>query len=126
AGFAAAARKAVAEGFRAVKGAPFDGFPKPGSPVHEIDAAVEQGIACVAAMREVVGPDVQIMVDCHSFFTVALATHVASRLERYNLTWYEEPVAPQRVAETLEIHRAIRQPMAGGELMYGIRGFEPL
>src|ERR1051326_1776965 len=62
-GFAASARKAVAEGFRAVKAAPFDGFPKPGSPASVIDAAVDQGLACVAAMRETVGPDVQIMVD---------------------------------------------------------------
>ena len=126
AGFAAYARKAVADGFRSVKAAPFDGFPKPGSPTGEIDAAVDQGIACVAAMRQAVGSGIQIMVDCHSFFTVPMAKSVAHRLEPYNLTWYEEPVPPQQVADTLEIHRAIRQPMAGGELMYGISGFAPL
>ncbi len=126
AGFAATARRAVAEGFRSVKAAPFDGFPKPGAPTREIDAFVEQGIACVAAMREAAGPGVQIMVDCHSFFTVPLAKSVAHRLEPYNLTWYEEPVPPEQIADTLEIHRSIRQPMAGGELMYGIGGFAPL
>ncbi len=126
AGFAAAAKAAVQEGFRAVKAAPFDGFPKPGSPTATIEAAVESGIACVAAMREAIGPQVELMVDCHSFFDVPLAERVAHRLEPQNLAWYEEPVAPERVEETLEIRRRIRQPIAGGEILYGVAGFAPL
>lgn len=126
AGLAATAKRAVMEGFPAVKGAPFDGFPKPGSSAAEIRAAVDQGIQSVAAMREAIGPDVELMVDCHSFFDVGLAQSVARRLEAYNLAWYEEPVAPERTEETLEIRRSIRQPMAGGELLFGTRGFAAL
>jgi len=126
AGFAETARAAVKDGFRAIKGAPWDGFPPPGASAQTIAAAVDNGIACVAAMRDAVGPDVAVMVDCHSFFDPPLAERVASRLEPYNLTWYEEPVSPERVADTLEIHRAIRQPMAAGEVLFGVRGFEPL
>jgi galactonate dehydratase len=125
-GFAATARRAVEDGFRAVKGAPFDGFPKQGSPAAEIRSAVDQGVACVAAMREAVGSGVELMVDCHSFFDVPLAKSVAERLERYNLAWYEEPVAPERTEETLEIRRSIRQPMAAGEVLFGTKGFAPL
>lgn len=125
-GFAAAAKAAVAEGFRAVKAAPWDGFPKPGSPAAAIAAAVDNGIASVAAMREAIGSRVELMVDCHSFFDVALAESVARRLEPYNLAWYEEPVPPERVKETLEIKRRIKQPMAGGEILYGVDGFSPL
>jgi galactonate dehydratase len=95
-GFAATAKATVAEGFRAVKGAPWDGFPPPGSSPSQIEAAVENGIACVVAMRDAVGPDVDVMVDCHSFFDVALAERVAKRLEPQKLTWYEEPIAPEK------------------------------
>ena len=126
AGFAATAKAAVQDGFRAVKAAPFDGFPAPGSPASAIDAAVENGIACLAAMREAIGPDMELMVDCHSFFDVPLAERIARRLEPLKLAWYEEPVPPEQVAETLEIKRRIRQPMAGGELLYGVAGFTPL
>ncbi len=126
AGFAAAALAAVGEGFRAVKAAPFDGFPSPGSPAAAIEAAVETGIASVAAMRDAVGPDVELMVDCHSFFDVALAERVAHRLEPYRLAWYEEPVPPEKVEETREIRRRIKQPMAGGEILFGVAGFTPL
>jgi galactonate dehydratase len=125
-GFAAAAKAAVQDGFRAVKAAPFDGFPPPGSPAAAIDAAVENGIACVAAMRDAIGPHVELMVDCHSFFDVPLAERVARRLEPQQLAWYEEPVPPERVEETLEIRRRIRQPMAGGEVLFGVAGFARL
>lgn len=126
AGFAAAAKAAVAEGFRAVKAAPFDGFPAPGSPAAAIEAAVDAGIACVAAMRDAIGPAVELMIDCHSFFDVALAERVARILEPQQLAWYEEPVAPTRLEDTIEIRRRIRQPMAGGEILFGIAGFAPL
>src|SRR5262245_11831832 len=75
-GFAAAARRAVADGFRAIKAAPFDGFPPAGSPVKEVEAATDAGIAAVVAMREAVGSTVDIMIDCHSFFDVERAVAV--------------------------------------------------
>jgi galactonate dehydratase len=126
AGFVATARRAVADGFRALKAAPFDGFPKAGSPASDIAAAVDQGIACMAAMRDAVGAGVELMVDCHSFFDVPLARSVADRLEPYKLAWYEEPVAPERTDETLAIRKSIRQEMAGGEILFGVDGFAPL
>jgi galactonate dehydratase len=125
-GFAAAARAAVRDGFRAVKAAPFDGFPPPGSSQAAIDAAVDAGIAALTSMREAVGPQVELMVDCHSFFDVALATRVAQRLVPLQLAWYEEPVAPERLDDTLAIRRAIAQPMAAGEVLFGMAGFAPL
>ncbi len=120
-GFAATARRAVAEGFRFVKAAPFDGFPGAGVAGH-----LDQGIACMYAIREAVGPDVDVMVDCHGFFTVPMAVEVAARLADCRLAWYEEPVAPERIAETLEIRGAIPQTMAGGEMLFGVEGFAPL
>jgi galactonate dehydratase len=126
AGFAATAKRAVAEGFRAIKAAPFDGFPPAGSRSEVIEAAVDAGISALFAMREAVGADVALMVDCHSFFDVELAVRVAARLEPLGLAWYEEPVPPEQVENTSRIHSRIRQPMAGGELLFGVAGFAPL
>jgi galactonate dehydratase len=126
AGFAAAAKAAVAEGFKAIKAAPWDGFPPAGSPGKAIETAVESGIDSTAAMRQAIGPDVELMVDCHSFFDVAMAERVARRLEPQRLRWYEEPVPPERTDETLAIRQRISQPMAGGEVLFGIAGFAPL
>ncbi|HVG56475.1 MAG TPA: mandelate racemase/muconate lactonizing enzyme family protein [Vicinamibacterales bacterium] len=125
-GFAGAARRAVKDGFRSIKAAPWDGFPATGSPAKVIDAAVDAGIAAVVAMREAAGTDIDIMVDCHSFFDVERAVAVARRLEPQRLRWYEEPVAPERVDETVAIKGRIQQPMAGGEVLFGVAGFAPL
>ncbi|MBL8240982.1 MAG: mandelate racemase/muconate lactonizing enzyme family protein [Bryobacterales bacterium] len=119
AGFAATAKRAVAEGFRALKLAPWDNFV-------DSEAFVAQGVDCLFAVREAVGKDVKIMTDCHSFFTVERAVAVAKRLEPMGLDWYEEPVAPERTAETLAIRKGIRQEMAGGEFLFGVGGFAPL
>lgn len=126
AGFAATAKRAVAEGFRALKLAPFDGFKRTEFTDPAQAPPVLDGIAGIAAVRDAVGREVQLMVDAHSLFDVPLSIDVAQRLEPYQLTWYEEPVAPENVAETAAIRRAIRQDMAGGELLFRMQGFAPL
>jgi galactonate dehydratase len=125
-GFAAAARRATADGFRTIKAAPFDGFPPRTAPASQIARAIDAGIDAVRSMRAAVGPSVGIMIDCHSFFTVEEAVAIADRLTPYNLTWYEEPVPPERVDDTVAIRRRIKQPMAGGEVLFGLSGFGPL
>ena len=126
AGFAANARAAVDEGFAALKAAPFDGFPALTDPAAEVEAAADLGVACVAAMRAAVGPEVAIKIDAHSHFDVPLSIEVARRLEPHGLSWYEEPIPPQRVDDTRTIHDAIEQRMAGGEFLFGMAGFAPL
>ena len=125
-GFAAAAKRATADGFKTIKAAPFDGFPPPTAPASEIARAIDAGIDAVRAMRAAVGPSVGIMIDCHSFFDVEQSVAVADRLGPYNLTWYEEPVAPERVDDTVAIRRRIKQPMSGGEVLFGLSGFGAL
>ena len=125
-GFAQMAQQAVADGFAAIKAAPFDGFPSLESPAEEIVRAVDLGIACVMAMRAAIGDEVKLKIDVHSNFDVDLAIDVARQLEPANLSWYEEPVAPTELANTVAIHDAIKQRLAGGEFLFGIEGFGPL
>jgi len=127
-GFAANARAAANDGFKAIKAAPFDYFRSSsltGTPA-EITAAADRGVSCVAAMRAAVGSEVAIKIDAHSRFDVSLSIEVARRLEPYNLSWYEEPIPPEQVDDTKTIHDAIKQPMAGGEFLFGMVGFAPL
>jgi galactonate dehydratase len=124
--FAAYARQAVGDGYGTIKAAPFDGFPKLTDDPAEVSKAADLGIACIEAMRKAIGPAPNLMIDCHSHFDVKLAIDVARRLEPQKLTWYEEPVPPQRTEDTMKIHSAIRQPMAGGEILFGMEGFAPL
>ena len=105
---------------------PSTGSRLPGSPADQVARFIDVGVDAVRAMRAAVGPTVGIMIDCHSFFGVDQAVAVAERLAPYNLTWYEEPVAPERVDDTVAIKGRIKQPMAGGEVLFGLSGFGPL
>ncbi|MDP6108172.1 MAG: mandelate racemase/muconate lactonizing enzyme family protein, partial [Candidatus Brocadiia bacterium] len=92
--FARNAVAAVAEGFDAVKLAPFDGMPG------EIDRArdVAPGIAATEAVRKAVGPGVDLLIDCHSHFTVAGALDVADALRDLDLFWFEQPTPESDLA----------------------------
>jgi galactonate dehydratase len=125
-GFAANAQAAVADRFDGIKAAVFDDFPPLTAQRDELDAAKELGIARAEAIREVIGPDIALMIDVHSHFDVPLAIEVAERFEPLNLEFYEEPVPPENLADTLAIRAAIQQQLAGGESLFGRDSFEPL
>ena len=113
--FANAAERAVREGFRAVKCAPFDEM-SPG------DAAgqASPGILRVAAVRDAVGPDVTLLVDCHSRFDVESAVIVAGELAELGVGWFEEPVQPMEdPAGIARIAARVPMAVAGGEKGYG-------
>ena len=124
--FARIAERAVAEGFRAVKAATFDDFPALDSAAEKLEEMAELGIRRLAAMRKAVGPGIRLMVDCHSRFDRDWAVRIARELEPLDLYWFEEPVDPRDIEATRDIKRSIRQKMAGGEILFGCEGFEPL
>jgi galactonate dehydratase len=94
-GCAQSARAAVQQGFTAVKIAPFDGVTPDALGRVETRRAIEAGIERVAAMREAVGPNVRLMVDCHWRFDEPTALGVLERLAALGLHWFECPVSEQ-------------------------------
>ena len=110
----AAAKGVVARGFTAMK---FDPFPDPWRAYisrNDEDMAVER----VAAVREAIGPDVEILVEVHRRLAPMHAVRVARRLEAYRPFWYEEPVSARDVAGLAEARREINIPLVTGEELY--------
>jgi galactonate dehydratase len=105
------AAAAVAAGFDAVKLAPFDGLP--GGVDRAQDAA--QGIACMQAVRQAIGPQVDLMVDCHSHFTVRGALELADALRDLDLFWFEQPVPEDDLDACIRVKEACGMTVAGGE-----------
>lgn len=121
-GFARNAAEAIAQGFDAVKLAPFDGMP-----VMDSAGEAESGIVCMRAVREAIGPDADLMIDCHSRLTVHGALEVADALRDLNLFWYEQPTSESDVEACLEVKRRCGLRIAGGEQRMLRQGFrEPL
>jgi galactonate dehydratase len=108
------AKKVVAMGFTALK---FDPFPSPWRTF--IDRKQEQvAIDKVAAVREAVGPEIDILVEVHRRLAPMHAVRVAREIERYNPFWYEEPTLAENIPALAEAKRQINIPVVTGEALY--------
>jgi galactonate dehydratase len=111
---AIAARAAVvlAMGYRALKIDPFG----PGS--YELTAADERlSLNIVGAVRDAVGPDVEVFVEGHGRFSTGQATRLVAALAEMRAGWFEEPTSWDDAGAWLDVRRASggRVPIAGGE-----------
>lgn len=105
------AREFVAQGYGAMKWFYVNG-PAQGR------AGMARNEDLVAAVRDAVGPDVEIMTDAWSSWDVPYTIEMARRLERYRPRWIEEPVFADRIASYAAIRRESPVPIAGGEHEY--------
>jgi galactonate dehydratase len=80
----------------------------------------------LAAVREAVGPKIDIAVDMHGRYDLNTALAISKRVEGLNLLWLEEPIP----ADNVEAYRFISQetstPIAAGENIYLAYGFRQL
>lgn len=119
--FGELAASAVADGFTAFKSMavpetmPLEGL----KPVH-------YAAACVQAMREAVGDDIDIMVDCHARPSPRMGLQFAKALEPYGLYFFEEPCWPESMEDIALIQRSVKTPIATGERLVGIHAFRDL
>ncbi len=114
--YAANARNAVERmGYRALKWDPFENASL------EMDRGVfNRSVEVVAAVRDAVGPDVELMLDVHGRFNVPTAIKMCQAMEPYDLAWIEEPVPPEAIDALADVRAHSPVPIAAGE-----RGFEP-
>lgn len=124
--FGRVAERAASAGFKVFKCAPFDEVSPPSSPGRILDEA-GAGLARVRAVRDAVGADATILVDCHSRFERDTAPLIVEELAKLNVGWFEEPVQPTSDPEDLAaIARWAPMPVAGGESGYGVEFFDDL
>ena len=122
AGFATMAARALGAGFDAVKLAPWDDMPKDLSDHAQVEAITQLGIERAKAVRDVMGPERDLLLDAHSKFDLPRGLKLIERVEPLKLFWLEE-VTP--VPGLPAIRKSERMPTAGGEVIYGVKGFLP-
>jgi len=125
-GFSLNARRALSWGFTAIKMAPFDDMASARQRPSDWKQTAEPGVERIAAVRETIGPQIDLLIDVHSHFDVGFAIAMAERLEPFNLFWLEEPVRSDSPEEAGEVSRSVDIRTAGGEHLFGIRRFGDL
>ena len=99
------AKAAKAEGFR---GAKF----KVGKP------SIAEDVRRLAAVREAVGDDFEVMVDANQAYTVSEALRRAHAYAPLGLAWFEEPLPAEDLAGHVELAAKATMPIAVGESIY--------
>jgi len=118
---AEAARDVVARGYTALKLDPF------GSAELELSPSERRrSVALVAAVRDAVGTDVEIMIEMHGRFSPAAAAEIAAELEPLAPAWLEEPVALDSPTGLARVRSATHRPIATGERIHMLSDFRAL
>jgi galactonate dehydratase len=124
------ARVPVRDGIKAIKTDPFwEEMGRTGTRYLDgnISAAGEQkGVDIVAAIREAVGPDVEILIDAHALYNVPTAIRLANRLAPYNITWFEEPVPPESYHALRQVREQVPTRICVGERLHTRFEFVPV
>ena len=119
--YADCAREVVKRGFRCLKLYPFSGSPQVVTP-----ECMTRAVNIVGAVRDAVGPDIEIAIDIRARLNPWSARRAAQRLEQFNIAWLEEPILFDNADAMAEFARAVNVPVATGEQLYTRWEFRPL
>jgi galactonate dehydratase len=81
----------------------------------------------VYQLRDHVGQDVELMIDAHGppWLTTADAITLGRAMEKADLLFYEDPVAPENLDALARVRDAVDIPLAAGERVSSIWGIRP-
>ena len=111
--FAEKAKEVAAKKFLGCK---WDPFGKAWQQIskHDLNSAME----CIAKVAEVVGEDVQLLIEGHGRFDIPTAVKIGRRLEEFDIFWFEEPIPPDDKEGMKQVKDRVRVSIAAGERLY--------
>lgn len=85
---------------------------------------LRKNVALVRTLREAVGEDYDIMLDCWQSMNLDYAVDLCSRIEEYRPRWIEECFMPDRIDSHVKLKAKTRIPLSGAEHEYTRWGFK--
>jgi L-alanine-DL-glutamate epimerase-like enolase superfamily enzyme len=112
---AAAARSWVDRGFKRLKmTVGHHGLQRRDEP-RPLDTLITEDVARIRAVREAVGPDVQLYIDANCSLDYFHAHALAKRVEPFDITFFEEPVSQNDIPNLVKLRQSTSIPLAGGQ-----------
>ncbi|MDP7135233.1 MAG: mandelate racemase/muconate lactonizing enzyme family protein, partial [Planctomycetota bacterium] len=87
---------------------------------------ISEDVERVAAMRELLGPDIPLMVDANMCWSVDQAIEASHAFAEHDVYWLEEPTIPDDMEGHARIQREGALPVASGENLHTVYEFEKL
>jgi galactonate dehydratase len=100
----------------------------PWKPSHWVvtNAEIDEIVKRVTAARELVGPRVELALECHTRYTTETAIQIGRAVAPARPMWLEEPITSDNMDAMALIRRSIPVPVACGENIYTRHGFRQL
>ena len=92
----------------------------------KVGLGVKEDYENVKRMRELMGDDMQLMVDSNHAYSYKEALSLCRKIEPFNISWFEEPISPEFYDQYRELRDKTSIPIAGGECEYLRFGFHQL
>jgi D-arabinonate dehydratase len=89
-------------------------------------APIREDVERVRIVRETIGPDIKLLVDANNAYSAYEAIEIARKIEKYDVFWFEEPVAPDDYRGHAQVAQTTIIPIATGENEYTRYGFRDL
>jgi L-alanine-DL-glutamate epimerase-like enolase superfamily enzyme len=84
----------------------------------------DEGI--IKLVRDVIGDDINLMVDAYQRYSPSVAIKMGKKFERYDLYFLEEPIAQYNLEALARLKSEVDVPIAVGEHVYTKYGFREL
>jgi L-alanine-DL-glutamate epimerase-like enolase superfamily enzyme len=79
---------------------------------------LDEDVDRVAAVRDLIGPEINFMVDANYSMSVASAIKAANAFKAHDILWFEEPIVPDNYDGYARIAAATGVPLAMGENLH--------
>lgn len=87
---------------------------------------VRENLKSVAAIREVIGEDIDLMLECYMGWNLEYTKRILPKLEKFQPRWLEEPVIADDIDGYAELNQLTSIPISGGEHEFTSYGFKQL
>jgi L-alanine-DL-glutamate epimerase-like enolase superfamily enzyme len=88
----------------------------------KVGQGVETDMTCLEAIRDAVGPDVQLTVDANGAYGFSEAIRLGRGLEELDVRWFEEPTPADDLDAYENLSARLDVPVAAGEAEFSIHG----
>jgi len=92
----------------------------------KVGLGINEDFENVKRMRELLGDDIQLMIDSNHAYTLREAVALCRKIEPFDISWFEEPISPEYYSQYNELRSKTSIPIAGGECEYLRFGFHQL
>ena len=87
---------------------------------------MRKNIELVEAVREVIGDDTDLMLECYMGWNLDYSKRMIPKLVKFNPRWLEEPVIAEDIHGYAELNNMNAIPISGGEHEFNLFGFKQL